>query len=177
MKHPSLTKALFILACSFCSLAGNLTAGEVQVELYEGWNFSKGEEYPGAVGSLEPGSAEKTMVLSYDFNGGGQYVAAAKNLDPAGELSGVEVTASGPGGNLGVALIDNTDQTFIYRLGTVDDVAKTFDLTLDKPSTSYGGPDDKTLHFPLKAIRLLVEKSPAQPEGKITVTALVFRTP
>jgi len=174
---PSLSKTALILSLSLGGLTCPLLAADVPVELNIDWNFAKGEEYPGAEGSVEPGADGKTMVINYNFSGGGQYVATGKTVDPAGELSGVEVTASGPGGNLGVTLIDDTDQTFIYRLGQLDDTEKTFDPALEKPSTSYGGANDKTLHFPIKAIRLVVEKNPAFPEGKITVSNIVFRTP
>lgn len=159
-----------LLACS----ANCLIAAEVKVELNDEWTFTKGEEYPGADGSLEPGAAEKTLVLSYNFTGGGQYVAAAKALEPSGDLTGVEVTAAGSGGNLGVTLIDDTDQTFIYRLGSVDTAGKTYVLPLSKPSNSYGGANDKTLHFPIKAIRLIVEKSAKLPQGKITFSQVVL---
>jgi len=174
---PPLSKTVLVLTLGLCNLTSLVVAAEIPVELNVDWNFVQGAEYPGAEGSVEPGTAENTMVLSYDFSGGGQYVAAAKSVEPEGELTGLELTASGPGGNLGVALVDNTDQTFIYRLGMLEDAEKTFDPALGKPSASYGGANDKTLHFPIKAIRLIVEKSPALPEGKITVSKIILRTP
>jgi len=161
---------------TLCGLTVSLMARDTPVELNNDWTFSKGEEYPGGVGSLEVGKADKTLAIAYDFNGGGQYVAAGTSIDASGELDGVEVTTAGPGGNLGVVLIDDTDQTFIYRLGQLEDGDKTFDLPLDKQSSSYGGADDKTLHFPIKGIRLIVEKNPSQVEGTVTVSKSVLRT-
>jgi len=169
----SFTKCAAI--CLFCLTVSSI-ASEIPVELSDAWEFSSGEEYPGGTGSLESGPTENTLAIAYDFSAGGQYVAAGTSIDASEELVGIEVTATGPGGNLGVVLTDNTDQHFIFRLGQLEDSEKTFDLPLDKPSDSYGGADDKTLHFPIKGIRLIIEKNPSQLEGTVTVSKIVLHT-
>lgn len=180
MNHPlSLKRILSSPKCALiflCCLSFSSMARDIPVELGDEWVFSNGEEYPGGKGSLEAGNADNTLAIAYDFKGGGQYVAAGTFIDASGELDGAEVTATGPGGNLGVVLTDNTDQHFIFRLGQLEDSEKTFDLPLDKPSSSYGGADDKTLHFPIKGIRLIIEKNPSQLEGTVTVSKIVLHT-
>jgi len=169
----SFTKCAAI--CLFCLTVSSI-ASEIPVELSDAWEFSSGEEYPGGTGSLESGPTENTLAIAYDFSAGGQYVAAGTSIDASEELVGIEVTAVGPGANLGIVMIDDTDQSFIYRLGPLVGAEKTFSLPLDTPSSSYGGADDKTLHFPIKGIRLIVEKDPSQLEGSVTISKIVLRT-
>ena len=153
---------------------GRLCAADVDVSLTEGWMFTNGAEYPGAEGKLEMG--DKSLLLGSNFTNGGQYVAAYRSLNVPNEVKGVTLNASGSGGRFGVALTDATDQTFIYRIGLVGENVQTFPLSLDKPNDVYGGAKDRTLHFPLKAIRLMVEKDAANPVGKMTISKIVLQT-
>lgn len=148
----------------------------VNVGLTRGWEFIKGSEYPGANGNFDADATTKSLTLTYDFSKGGQYVAVSRDLDPVDGVSGVKINASGPGGGLTVALRDATGQTLLYRLGTIDATTRALELKLTQPSDSYGGANDKTLHLPLTAIRLTVEKNRSALTGTLTFTGVTLET-
>lgn len=169
-----------LLATPFCLIAlvllgsaFTVRADDISVSLSDGWQFTNGPEYPGADGKFTYNDTAKALELSYDFSKGGQYVAVSRTLSSTESLSGVKIVVSGPGGGLTVALIDSGGQTLLYRLGTIDTAPRTIELKLASPSDAYGGADDKVVHYPLKGMRLTVEKG-STTAGKLSFTAVTL---
>jgi hypothetical protein len=127
------------------------------------------------VGSFTCDPDTKMLQLNYDFTKGGQYINVFSALPPAGDLSGLKIDVKGYGGEFTVTLVDATDQVLIYRCGMVGDNMQSFDVPLATPSDGYGGAKDKKPHYPLKEIRLTVEKG-AQLQGKLTFRSVTMET-
>ncbi len=154
----------------------HLCADDVKVDLSSNWKMNKGEEYPGAQGSFTCDPDTKNLRLNYDFTKGGQYVNVYSILPTVtGDLTGMKIEAKGLGGNFTVALVDATGQVLIYRFGTVGDSTQDFDVPLTGPSDGYGGANDKKPHYPLKEIRLTVEKGD-QLKGELTFRSITLKT-
>lgn len=169
--------ALFIGAFLFATAAEPVLQDDVNIGLTSGWIYTNGPEYPpGAVGNYGVDPSSKTLTLSCDFKKGGQYVAVYHELAPVNAVSGVKINVSGPGGGLTVALSDATGQTLLYRLGAVDASTHTLEVKLAHPSDSYGGANDRTLHLPVKAIRLAMEKNPGSLSGTLNFTGVTLET-
>lgn len=177
IRIPSLYQAYFLAALFvlFACFAPPVMAEEVAINLDESWTFTNGAEYPGAEGSSSYDAAAKALVISYSFEKGGAYVASWHKLEDINDVIGLQVEAQGPGGFLGVSIVDSTGQNFIYRLKMLTDQKEVLSVLLSKPSTSYGGANDKVVSFPLKSIRIMVEKNPTVISGKIMITKLAFQ--
>src|SRR4029077_7561535 len=91
-------------------------------EILEGshdWNFTRGEEFPGAKGALTtvgegPTAGQAAMKLAGDFTGGGAYVAAVKSLQelPAQDTAAVRMQVKTDNAHLvGIQLVDGSGQT------------------------------------------------------------------
>jgi len=141
------------------------------------WSFNAHTEYAGANGILEIAPDGASMKLSYDFTKGGSFVSASKRLDKADGASfvGIEVKAKGTG-SLGISIADTTGQVFVYQLGIPGDAERTFEITLATPSNTYGGANDKVVHFPVQNINVMASKNPGYPSGSVEVTGIVLKT-
>ena len=136
------------------------------------WSFSSGSEFPGASGGFEVVEQEgkKSGKLSFDFSKGGMYVSAT---------SGVEI----PGGNeelrfrvksrdwqrIMIRLFDSTGQCNQYEMPYADEgdwQLLRIDLTSKAP-LSFGGANDKKLHYPIKKMSIAVNKFASSPMGDV----------
>lgn len=136
------------------------------------WSFSAGTEFPGANGGFAVVEQEgkKSGKLSFDFSKGGMYVSAT---------SGVEI----PGGNeelrfrvksrdwqrIMIRLFDSTGQCHQYEMPYADEgdwQLLRIDLTSKAP-LSFGGANDKKLHYPIKKMSLAVNMSASSKTGEV----------
>ena len=47
-------------------------------------------------------------------------------------------------------------------------------VNLSSPSDGYGGTADKKLHLPVKGMRLTIEKSPPNLQGRLVITSVTM---
>jgi len=173
LKSTASTLTLVALILLALPLAGR---ADTDVDLSStAWHFSNGAEYKGADGKSEYSADDKTLTLSYDFTKGGQYVADTLSLSEIDNVSGLKINVTGPGGNLTIALVDTTGQTLLYRLAQIEDGPHTLNVNLPEPSACFGGPKDKTPHYPFRSIRLTVEKGHLL-TGKLVFSGITFVT-
>lgn len=119
---------------------------EEVVEGEPGWNFSNGQEFPGAKGGLrvekdQPEAGKSALVLSGDFTGGGAYVETSKDLKPLNvtDLAAIRVKIKSDNVSaISMRLIDGTGQ--VHQKGGLKIVAdgKFHELVI-KPSDIAGG--------------------------------------
>lgn len=168
----------FILA-----IATQVSAGEEIDVFADGrpWKFFGGTEFPpGGFGSFEVEEVEgkQTGVLQYDFSQGGVYVTGIRGLEVKkgpDELR-FKVKSENPA-TVGIRLVDQTGQAhqnvFEY---TEAGEWQVFRLDLnERAGITFGGANDKEIHFPLKEIRLFVQKKSGQEVGKVWFQDLTFR--
>ena len=103
-------------------------------------------------------------------------MSADVTLDTPIAMTTLVLTAKGPGGGLTVALTDASGQSLLYRQGAVGGSDQVFTINLSSPSTSWGGANDKTVHQPVKYIRIIVEKNPATPKGTIEISKITAQS-
>ena len=147
---------------------------DVAMKFDSQWNFNLHTEFPGATGSMELGPDGSSLKIKFSFANGGSCVSAGHSVDISSPLSTIEIKATGLGG-LGLTVIDSTDQTFVYQFGVPGQTEKPFDVNFTSFSQCYGGAGDKVVHFPLKALNVLVSKSTDYPSGEIDVTSIVLK--
>ena len=188
MRHPlhsrfslSLSQLkMALLALSFvtaCALAPLGRADDVTLKFDSHWNFNPHTEYAGANGTLEIAPDNTSMKISYDFTKGGSFVSAGRALDKADASGfvGIEIKAKGTG-SLGVSMADETGQVFVYQLGVPGDAERTFEITLSVPSHTYGGANDKVVHFPVQGLNIMVSKTTSALSGSVEITGIVLKT-
>lgn len=160
-----------------------LVAGETLDVFAEGrpWRFFGGTEFPpGGSGSFEVEDVEGTPTgtLQYDFSQGGVYVCGISGLtlsEGPTELR-FKVKSEHPA-TIGIRLVDDTEQahqsTFEY---TEPGEWQEFRLDLnERAGMIFGGANDKALHYPLKQIRLFVQKKADQETGTILFQNVIFQ--
>jgi len=163
--------------CALATAGGGIVSGQYWLDLSTGWEFTAGQD---ANGSMENPAEEKNLILNYDFENGGGSVFSSRDL---GDIEAIEsllliqLLVKGPGGNLAVAVEDAQNQLFIYRLGRLEsDEQKMLEVQLESPSEVAGKAGDKKIHYPVKSIRVMVEKDDLLLKGKITVERFSFHS-
>jgi hypothetical protein len=138
------------------------------------WKFTNGPEFKGAIGSMDvPEKNGKPLVIHYDFTGGGNYVSAFKLLDPKLSIEKLSIHADTASTDLSLRVIDQTGQTFQYKLNTPDAGGPvTLDLSKAKPMTSWGGAKDRKLHYPLGSLWIMVTRKSASPSGSVSINSI-----
>jgi len=139
------------------------------------WGFNLHTEYPGATGTMDITPDDKSLKLNFDFTGGGSFVSAGHSVDSHLTFATIAIKAKGFG-SLGISITDNSGQTFVYQFGLPGDMERTYEAKFsDPPSTSFGGLNDKVVHFPLQNINVTVSKSPDHLSGTVEVTSIVLK--
>ncbi len=133
-----------------------------------GFNFTLGQEFPGAKGSLTRDTAtahggKASARLQADFTAGGVYVAMTKALADTIELREVRFwIKSTEAGELRVRLIDGSGQVHQQFVSFKPDgawqQAVVSNFTAGRGYMSWGGANDKQWHQPLKGLDLILEK-------------------
>ncbi len=138
------------------------------------WKFTNGPEFKGANGSMDvPEKNGQPLVIHYDFTGGGNYVSAFKLLDPKLNIEKVSIDADIASADLSLRVVDQTGQTFQYKLNTPKaGQPVTLNLSNAKPQSSWGGAKDRKLHYPLSSLWVMVTRKSASPAGTVTVNAI-----
>ena len=165
-------RSALILAGFF---TGELCAGDaIPAEDFETgfsakrWNFSAGQEFPGASGNFEKTkdaahAGQGGGQLSFDFTGGGNYVAAILHLDQAPELAAVTlwVFRSGDQG-LTFRYCDQTGQVhqkpFFAPKGRWSEIT----IDMDDWQLHYAGANNGRLNGGPQWIAFLVENTGAR---------------
>lgn len=154
-----------ILKASGTATAVSAGLARKDLRLFEhgvSWNFSNGQEFPGAAGSFALVETDKkpTGLLHYDFSKGGAYVSAQTDVnipDSADELR-FSVQANQP---LRVVTMinDSKGQTLKYVSAVSGGGAwETIRISLGKkPHEHWGGTNDGVAHFPLTKLAIAVE--------------------
>jgi hypothetical protein len=155
-----------ILITSGVPMVAAVAAAQNDLKLFDKsskWNFSNGQEFPGAAGSFElAADGEKSLgKLHYSFEKGGAYVSTETHVafpSSAAELR-LEVRSI-QGLHISVRLIDATGQC--HQFVTVcsgTGAWETLRVALDKrASEHWGGANDGKLHFPIDVVALCVGK-------------------
>lgn len=143
------------------------------------WSFSAGSEFPGANGSFEVVEQEgrKAGKLSFDFSKGGMYVSSTSGVEiPAGYEELRFRVRSRDWQRIMIRLFDATGQCHQYELPYADEgdwQLLRIDL-LGKAPLSFGGVNDKKLHYPIKKVSLAVNQSASSPTGEVFFTDLML---
>jgi hypothetical protein len=170
----SSSAALFALIVAACSLTAPVRADDVTIKFSPEWKFNPHSEYPGADGSVTVAPDGSSLKLSFDFSKGGSCVSSGVKLSDVAQLSGIEVKVTGPG-HFGLTLVDATGQTFVYFIGIPGDSSPAFEIDPTHPNNSYGGAKDKTIHYPIKAIGVMVSKNPDALTGTEEVDEILLK--
>lgn len=123
-------------------------------EILEGshdWNFTRGEEFPGAKGSFtvvkdEPSAGQSCLKLAGDFTGGGAYVAAFKSFKDFGakEIPAVRMKVKSSNVEfIGIQLVDGSGQTHQQKGVKIDADGKWHEMVI-KPTEIAGMPSRTT---------------------------------
>lgn len=173
-RSAGLRAGLFSLF-ALCALApkGVAATAEVRVDLSSGWTGNNGREFPGAVGDVTAAADGKQVAIAYDFSNGGQYVAASRQLEKVEALATVKLKVVGPG-HMSVGLKDASGQDFLFHVGMTASDEQSYTLNLAKPSKSWGGAEDKVMHFPLRSIRILANKKPEMVKGALVIKEILL---
>jgi hypothetical protein len=126
-----------------------------------GWKFNPGREFAGAAGKLTRAEQNGTemLVVEYDFSGGGRYVSADTSVEIGTDIGEIRFAAkSGNALTLAVRLIDSTGQTFqVKKPCDREDAWQLFRVVLaDVKGQSWGGANDKKIHFPIRQVRICI---------------------
>jgi len=160
MNRPSIRQAPLAILLLVASVAHpGLLAADADLDLFAGqkWAFYPGYEFPGAKGSVQMQEVDgkKAATLNYDFTGGGAYVMTGTRTDLAGTPKGIRFEVKGDRElKIVFRLEDSSGQTHQYQLlyqrpGEWQPLD--VDLTVP-PKSSFGGPKDGVIHFPLTKI-------------------------
>ena len=136
------------------------------------WSFSPGSEFPGAQGSFTVTEVEgkKAGMLSFDFSKGGQYVSATAELKiPAGPEELRFRVKSRDWQRIMIRLIDSTGQCHQYEVPYADegDWQLLRINLLSQAGLSFGGANDKKIHYPITRLALAVTHSGPSPSGDV----------
>jgi hypothetical protein len=157
------------------------------------WNFDNGGEYPGARGSVRAvvWQERPCAELSYDFTPEGttrpfdpHYVMASCVLPQPQENADELRFLLNTSGNLFkvfVRVSDSSGQTHQYRAkarfpltsSAVSEWANV-GIKLEAPESSWGGKNDGIVHFPIKAIGIVVDAAGRRDRGSVRFTGLEF---
>lgn len=135
------------------------------------WRFNEGREFPGASGKIVR-LADGEVQLDYDFSDGGRYVTMDTQITAAnnpGKEIRFRVKADHPLPMI-LRLIDSTGQTFQIRSPYNRPGAwQPFRVNLESfRAQSWGGAADKKFHFPLKSLRIGVNRpADGKPAGEV----------
>lgn len=129
------------------------------------WGYLPGSEFPGASGTLDtsPESGEGVALLSYDFTLGGVYVGVRGEIEVPAGYSEIRLRVrSATAQTIALRLRDATGQwhqnEFAYeRAGEWSPIR--WDLSDFKSKLHWGGRKDGKLHYPVKEIQVLVNKT------------------
>jgi hypothetical protein len=78
-------------------------------------------------------------------------------------------------GQVGLTISDSTGQTFVYQLGVPGTTESKLSVNLSSPTQRYGGAHDKTIHYPLQGLAILVSKTPDHLTGDVTITSILLK--
>lgn len=173
----SLQKFLFTLAIS-CVLSHSVAfAQENVVDLGAKISFSRGEEFPpGGRGRAEANEVDgkEAITIEYNFEEGGSYVAAymAAHIDEGTSELRFMAKSEEPCRFI-VRLKDSTGQTHQFPLGYNETGEwQTFRIDLGdhskKTPLSFGGHNDRIIHYPISTLGLGVNSGGAAPTGSIS---------
>lgn len=164
-------RCLLLLSLLLLTLSGPLVSAQATKTpaIAPVLRFYAGDEFPGAKGSVKIIKEGDSLInsLEFDFTGGGAYVAGRHSTDlPEGftELQ-IKVRSAEPR-QLGIRLVDDAGQCHQFKRtyeGYGEWAKVTVDLIHFRPDGSWGGPNDKKLHFPIREIHFLVAKDRQQP--------------
>jgi hypothetical protein len=138
---------------------------ETDLELFEEgtvWNFTSGDEFPGAKGGFKLGQEEDKPVgiLSYDFTGGGNYVGASTAVGLAETVSELRFKVQAKEAvTILVRLTDQSGQVHQWYLPyTQAGEWAILRVPLSKPAAGHwGGKDDSVIHYPIGTLLLGVD--------------------
>jgi hypothetical protein len=168
MKTPSFL-AIATLAGALL-LAGGLAyaqSAKTDLALFDGpeWNVNLGTEFPGAAGTFTVVDQDSSKMgkLTYDFSGGGLYVSGVASIStiPDGTSEIHFSVKSSEKQKIVVRLIDATNQCLQYELPYTD-AGDWQPVRIDlkaKPTMSFSGANDGTVHAPVQRLWLGVDKS------------------
>jgi hypothetical protein len=140
---------------------------ETDLELFEEgtvWNFTAGEEFPGAKGSVKLGQEQGKPVgiLTYDFSGGGNYVAAATEVQIPETVSELRFKVQAKeAAQILVRLTDQSGQVHHWILPyTQAGQWSTLRVSLRKPAAiHWEGKNDGVIYYPVGKLLLGVEST------------------
>ena len=177
MKKSSL---LALILCPFLltSTQGKIVSGQNWLDLSTGWEFAAGKN---ADGSMENSGEEKILILNYNFESGGGSVTATYDfggIEPIESLQLIQILAKGPAGSVVVGIEDAQGQLFLYRIGRLEsDEQRMLEVNLQTPSEVAGKVADKNIHYPIKTMRVTVEKDEFLLKGTLTVERIALHGP
>lgn len=136
------------------------------------WNFSSGSEFPGASGSFKVVEEEgkKAGLLSFDFTKGGLYVSATSSIEiPSGQEELRFRVKSRDWQRIMIRLIDSTGQCHQYEVPYADEGDwQLLRINLQSQAgLSFGGANDKKIHYPVKRLTLAVNHSGPSTSGDV----------
>lgn len=157
------------------------TSNDLWLNLTDQWQFRKDSDNSPAEGNLETTENGKQFVLSYDFEKGGSFVEIYCSLEPLVPIESLTmayIMIHGPGGPVALTITDATDQVLVYPLGTLPTEDKRVLTTkFEKPESATGGAADKTIHYPVKGVSLMIQKAPPLLKGSVTIERFVLKSP
>lgn len=169
--------SLCILSLFSFPQIGRAADPRTNLDLFTGhqWTFSSGAEFPGAKGSFAVVEEEgkKAGKLLHDFTNGGLYVAATSTVQiPGGNEELRFRVKSADWQRIMIRLFDSTGQCHQYELPYADEgdwQLLRIDL-LSKAGLSFGGANDKKLHYPINKISIGINQSASTPAGAVYYT-------
>lgn len=169
--------------------SGTLLAGfEGSNDTVSNWQFTNGPEFPGGVGSLIEGeglNSAKGARLNVDLGCGAAKIGVRTGNEKCGAYvammttfaTPVQAAGSGPAVlaldfkvpgfdyDIGLRVIDGTGQTLQFTVckGSIEaqdgSTWKRVHLPISSSKVFYGGANDGQLHFPLKGMQLMANRS------------------
>jgi hypothetical protein len=161
--------AMLVVAASFLRAedkpAPAAPRKETDQELFEEgtvWNFTSGDEFPGAKGNFKLGQEKDKPVgiLSYDFTGGGNYVGASTAVGLAETVSELRFKVQAKDAvTILVRLTDQSGQVHQWYLPyTQAGEWAILRVPLRKPAAGHwAGKDDGVIHYPIGTLLLGVD--------------------
>lgn len=152
------------------------------------WNFSNGQEFPGAKGAItivkdEPIAGQSCLKLSGDFTKGGAYVETTRDLKNIDMTDLVAIHLKVKSDNvksLGVRLVDATGQCHQAKRFALAADGQWHDLVL-RPSNvaggeHWGGANDGKWHGPATLVSLMLAPTPEVKEPAVLLAAIEAQT-
>lgn len=163
---------LFLLALA----APALSAQTAPLPMKTSWSFVPGSEFPGAKGSFSARAADGGEI-AFDFAAGGVYVGARGEIALPGGYGELRLRVRSSGKQtVGIRLRDAKGQwhqnDFVYdQPGEWRPLR--WDLANFRDKLHWGGPKDGALHYPVREIQILVNKTAASgPSGVLEFSSL-----